>query len=125
MVIDLTIEIVERGVVIERGCRVIRSMLRVSNIGTIDLKLDITILEIETTSTVVRCQKLNGVIKGKFLGGSARSNHLLSLGYEHVLGCVRESGTLIGVEVNELSMNLIIGSCGGCPPNMNLYIVIL
>ena len=110
---------------IECGRSVVYAMLSITYIGTVDLKLNVTILHVYTTRLVGR-QKLNGVIKGKFLGGTARLNHLLSLGYEHVLGCVRESGTLVSVEVNELSMNFIIGSdTSSTPSNSKLYVMVL
>jgi hypothetical protein len=129
MVIERTVEIGKRCVVIERSRRVMRVReLRITNIGTVDLKLRLSFGGTDEICGIgaVRAEELDGMVERKLLDSRIRLNSLLCLSDEHVLRGRRESGTFIGVEVDELGMNLVrITGESSTPRDSKLNIVVL
>src|SRR6056300_187136 len=98
--------------------------LSIPNISSVNLKLDLTSAETDSSCFIGR-EELHGVVVVKLLDCGTGRDRLLRLCNEHVLGCGRNSSALVCVEVDELSVNFIIRHSESTPRDAKLYVVIL
>ena len=103
------------------GSKVWDNCLRISNIRTVNLKLQF----IGGGHSIYSNQIFHWVVEVEFLDLGSRGNSFLCLRNKHVLWCGRQSGALIGVEVNELNIDFRV-SCGcSTPCDSQFNIVVL
>ena len=103
------------------------SELEVSDIGTINLELELVIIveDIECSS-LSRGKVLDGVIEVEFLHLRTRRDRLLNLGDEKVHGLTSEQLTLPGIEVRIVRVDIPCRSSGrGTPSDAKLDNMIL
>tara|TARA_B110000114_G_scaffold169077_1_gene192699 strand:- start:235 stop:765 length:531 start_codon:yes stop_codon:yes gene_type:complete len=125
------------GMVVERNRGVIGvRKLEVTNIGTVNLDLELIVVTEDRQTTSVGgdrigtsgCQVLHGVVEVELLDFGSRRDRLLNLGDQHVLGLRSEHLTLLGIEVRivRVDIPLFTGIGGvGTPSNPKLDIMIL
>lgn len=129
MIVEISIEIGKRCVVIDGTGGVMRVReLGIPDIRTVDLKLRLSpgsTDEIRNRSAV-RAEELDGMVERKLLDGGIGLNGLLRLSDEHVLGSRGKSRALIGIEVDELSMDLVrVAGERGTPRDSNFDVMVL
>jgi len=126
---ETTIEIGERCVIVDRTGSIVRVReLGIPNIRTVDLKLGLCLgcADEIVSRGAVRAKELDGMVERKLLDGRIRLNSLLRLSDEHVLRGRGESRALIGIEVDELSVDLVrVTGERGTPGNSNLNVMVL
>jgi len=100
--------------------------LRVTDIGTVNLKLDLTIGESDRRIFASR-DELDGVVVVELLNSRLRGDRHLGLCDEHVLGGTRHCGPFVSVEVNELRVHFKVrlGECSTTPRDAELDIMVL
>jgi len=89
----------------------------ISNIGTIDLKLElVVIMENLQSRRLTGGDVLHRVVEVQLLDLTGGGNRLLHLGDEHVLGLTSEHLTLLGVKVRIVGENIpLVSSRRGAP----------
>jgi hypothetical protein len=103
------------------------SKLEVSDIGTVNLELELVIIveDIECSS-LSRGKVLDGVVEVEFLHLGTGRDRLLNLGDEKVHGLTSEQLTLLGIEVGIVRVNIPCRSSGrGTPSDAKLDVMIL
>jgi len=110
MVRETGVEIGKRCVIVDRTGSIVRVReLGITNISTVDLKLGLCLSGANEILSIiaVRAEELDGVVERKLLNSRIRLNGLLCLSDQHVLRSRGESRALVGIEVDELGVDLV------------------
>src|SRR6056300_1580778 len=101
--------------------------LEVSNIGTIDLKLELVIIiEDFKSCSLTRRKILDWVVKVELLDLSRRGGRLLDLGNDHVLWGRGKVFTLLGIQVHVVRIDIpLIGGSRRTPSDAKFHIMVL